>query len=130
MKAAAYHRNGEPDVLAYQDVADPEVGPATVLIRVAHAALQGGDLLNRRGTPPPGDTPHVVGYQAAGVIKVVGAGVVGLRQASPSPGAMPNCSQSRAIMPIRCPMGLTCRSPRRCRSSLAPRMTGCSNMAG
>lgn len=79
MKAAAYHRNGEPDVLAYQDVADPEVGPTTVLIRVAHAALQGGDLLNRRRTPPSGDAPHVVGYQAAGVIEAVGEDVAGMR---------------------------------------------------
>ncbi len=79
MKAAAYHRNGEPDVLAYQDVTDPEVGPTTVLIRVAHAALQGGDLLKRRGTLPLGNTPHVVGYQAAGVIEAVGAEVVDLR---------------------------------------------------
>lgn len=79
MKAAAYHHNGEPDVLAYQDVADPEVGPTTVLIRVAHAALQGGDLLNRRGTPPPGEGPHVVGYQAAGVIEAVGTEVTDMR---------------------------------------------------
>jgi NADPH:quinone reductase-like Zn-dependent oxidoreductase len=79
MKAAAYHRNGEPEVLVYQDIADPEIGPTTVLIRVEHAALQGGDLLNRRSTPPPGDAPHVVGYQAAGVIEAVGAEVTGLR---------------------------------------------------
>lgn len=55
MKAAAYKRNGEPDVLTFHDVADPEVGPTTVLIRVAYAALQGGDLINRRATHPPGD---------------------------------------------------------------------------
>lgn len=79
MKAAAYHRNGEPEVLAYQDVTDPEVGATTVLIRVAHAALQGGDLYNRRGTPPPGDAPHVVGYQAAGVVEAVGPEVADLR---------------------------------------------------
>lgn len=79
MKAATYYHNGEPDVLTYQEVADPEVGPTTVLIRVAYAALQGGDLLNRRNTRPPGDAPHVVGYQAAGVIEAVGTEVVGLR---------------------------------------------------
>jgi NADPH:quinone reductase-like Zn-dependent oxidoreductase len=79
MKAAAYNKNGEPDVLVYQDVLDPEIGPTTVLIRVAYAALQGGDLLNRRSTPPPGDTPHVVGYQAAGVVEAVGAEVADLR---------------------------------------------------
>lgn len=79
MKAAAYYRNGEPDVLAYQDVTDPEISPSTVLIRVVHAALQGGDLLNRRNTPPPGDAPHVVGYQAAGVIEKVGTEVTDLR---------------------------------------------------
>lgn len=79
MKAAAYYHCGEPDVLAYQDVADPKVSPTTVLIRVAHVALQGGDLLNRRNTPPAGDAPHVVGYQAAGVIEAVGAEVADLR---------------------------------------------------
>ena len=79
MKAAAYQHNGEPEVLVYQDVPDPEVGPTTVLIRVAHAALQGGDLLNRRSTPPSGAAPHVVGYQAAGVIEAVGADEVDLR---------------------------------------------------
>ena len=79
MKAAAYHHNGEPEVLAYQDVADPEIGATTVLIRVAHAAIQGGDLLNRRRTPPQGSSPHVVGYQAAGVIEAVRAEVSDLR---------------------------------------------------
>ena len=79
MKAAAYHHNGEPNVLAYQDVANPEMSPTTLLIRVAHVALQGGDLLNRRSTPPHGDAPHVVGYQAAGVIEAVGAEVADLR---------------------------------------------------
>jgi NADPH2:quinone reductase len=49
------------------------------LIRVAYAALQGGDLPSRRGTLPPGEAQHVVGYQAAGVIEAVGAEVVGLR---------------------------------------------------
>jgi NADPH2:quinone reductase len=79
VKAAAYQHNGEPEVLVYQDVPNPEVGPTTVVIRVARAALQGGDLLNRRSTPPPGAAPHVVGYQAAGVIEAVGADVVDLR---------------------------------------------------
>ena len=34
MKAAVYHRNGPPEVLQYEEVPDPVVGPGMVLIRV------------------------------------------------------------------------------------------------
>ncbi|MBD3903280.1 zinc-binding dehydrogenase [Chryseobacterium sp. Ch-15] len=79
MKAAIYYNNGEPDVLTYKDVADPEVGPNTVLIRVAYAALQGGDLLDRRSKPASSESPNIVGYQAAGVVEALGAKVDNLR---------------------------------------------------
>ncbi|MEO9339152.1 zinc-binding dehydrogenase [Mesorhizobium sp. SB112] len=74
MKAAVYRTNGDPKVLTWEEIADPEVGPATVLIRVACVAIQGGDILNRRKVPPP-NVPHVVGYQAAGTVEAVGSEV-------------------------------------------------------
>lgn len=70
MKAAVYHRNGPPDVLQYEEVADPVVAPGGVLIRVEAVSIEGGDTLNRLGGPLV-TTPHIVGYQAAGTIVAV-----------------------------------------------------------
>ena len=74
MKAAVYDETGGPDVFRYEDVPDPHCGPGDVLIRVEAVSIEGGDTLNRLG----GDlasVPHVVGYQCAGVVLEVGAGV-------------------------------------------------------
>ncbi|WP_044182107.1 quinone oxidoreductase family protein [Hyalangium minutum] len=79
MKAAVYHRNGDPDVLCFEEIADPEIAPTTVLIRVAYVGLQGGDIYNRRNTPPRAGAPHVVGYQAAGTVEAVGEQVTSVR---------------------------------------------------
>jgi len=78
MKAAVYYENGEPDVLKYEEVADPVCHPRGVLIRVEAISIEGGDTLNRwRGALAT--TPHIVGYQAAGEIIEVGAEVTNLK---------------------------------------------------
>jgi NADPH2:quinone reductase len=77
MKAAAYTRTGGPDVLEYVDVPDPELRPGGVILAVEAVSIQGGDLLHRSGGVMA-TNPHVVGYQAAGTIRDVGAGVEGL----------------------------------------------------
>jgi NADPH2:quinone reductase len=74
VKAAVYYETGSPDVLRYEDVPDPTPGPGEVLIRVEAISIEGGDTLNRAGGEMPA-TPHVVGYQCAGTIEAVGAGV-------------------------------------------------------
>jgi NADPH2:quinone reductase len=74
MKAAAYTRTGGPDVLEYVDVPDPELRPGGVIVAIEAVSIQGGDLLHRAGGVMA-TNPHVVGYQAAGTITAVGAGV-------------------------------------------------------
>ncbi|HTA12062.1 MAG TPA: zinc-binding alcohol dehydrogenase family protein [Solirubrobacteraceae bacterium] len=74
MKAAVIYENGGPDVLRYEDVADPECPDGCVLIDVEAISIEGGDLLARAGSPPP-SVPHIVGYLAAGTVLDVGAGV-------------------------------------------------------
>ncbi|MFF2050281.1 zinc-binding alcohol dehydrogenase family protein [Leifsonia sp. NPDC058194] len=74
MKAAAYSVNGEPEVLEYVEMPDPVAEAGMVRIRVKYIAIQGGDLANRRHTPPP-RPPHIVGYQASGVVDQVGPAV-------------------------------------------------------
>ncbi len=76
MKAAVFYETGGPDVFRYEDVAEPEVRPGGLLVDVAAVAIQGGDLLHRQGGVLA-TRPHVVGYQAAGVVREVGAGVSG-----------------------------------------------------
>ncbi len=74
MKAAVYYETGSPDVLRYEDVPDPACPEGFVVIDTAAVSVEGGDTLNRAG----GDMaakPHIVGYQSAGVIREVGAGV-------------------------------------------------------
>ena len=78
MKAATYHRTGGPEVLRYEEVPDPPLRRGGVLIEVKAIGIQGGDLLNRQSGRMPA-TPHVVGYQAAGVVREVGEGVDGLQ---------------------------------------------------
>src|SRR5258706_276165 len=74
MKAAVYYETGAPDVLRYEDVADPQVYPGGVVIDVEAISIEGGDTLNRAGGEMTGK-PHIVGYQCAGTIREVGEGV-------------------------------------------------------
>jgi NADPH2:quinone reductase len=77
MKAAAYTRTGGPDVLEYVDVPDPELRPGGIIVEIEAVSIQGGDLLHRAGGLMA-TNPHVVGYQAAGHVREVGADVAGL----------------------------------------------------
>jgi NADPH2:quinone reductase len=77
MKAAVYDTTGGPEVLRYDDVPDPELHPGGVIVEVGAVGIQGGDLLHRQGGEMP-SAPHIVGYQAAGVIREVGAEVTHL----------------------------------------------------
>lgn len=68
--------NGPPDVLRYEDVADPVCLDGCVLLDVEAISIEGGDLLARAASPPA-TTPHIVGYLCAGTVAEVGAGVEG-----------------------------------------------------
>ncbi len=76
MKAAVFYEPGGPDVFRYEDIPDPVVRKGGLLIEVAAIGIQGGDLLHRQGGELA-THPHVVGYQAAGTIREVGAGAEG-----------------------------------------------------
>ncbi len=71
MKAAVYYETGKPEVLRYEDVADPTPSPRQVLVQVEAISIEGGDTLNRLGGPLA-SSPHIVGYQCAGTIVEVG----------------------------------------------------------
>lgn len=97
MKAAVYYRNGPPDVLVYEDVPDPTVGPGSVLIQVEAVSIEGGDTLNRLGGPLTA-TPHIVGYQCAGTIIEVGEGVGDRRVGQKVVATMPSGSHAELVV--------------------------------
>lgn len=74
MKAAVYDVEGAPGVLKYADVPEPVTGPDDILISVEAISIEGGDLINRRSTPPPLPL-WIGGYAAAGTVVAVGSKV-------------------------------------------------------
>jgi acryloyl-coenzyme A reductase len=77
MKATVFSEFGGPEVLRYEDVADPAPGAGEVVVKVGAVTLNHGpDTVVRSGTfriPVP--LPHVCGSDPAGEVVSVGAGV-------------------------------------------------------
>ncbi|MDQ3858259.1 MAG: zinc-binding dehydrogenase [Actinomycetota bacterium] len=78
MKAVRIHEDGGPEVLRYEDVADPVPGPGEVLIRLRAASLNHLDLWLRRGLPSV-PKPRILGADGAGVVEALGRGADGFR---------------------------------------------------
>jgi NADPH:quinone reductase-like Zn-dependent oxidoreductase len=78
VKAVVYRRYGGPEVLEYTDVPDPKFSQTDVLVRVRAAALNPADHMLQAGLGD-GHTdawfPVIPGWDVAGVVEQVGAGV-------------------------------------------------------
>ncbi|QDX82434.1 quinone oxidoreductase [Denitratisoma sp. DHT3] len=82
MRAMIIERTGGPEVLQLREVPTPEPGPGQALIRIACAGVNPADWKDRQGMLAiyqPYRFPYIVGFDAAGVVERVGAGVDGLR---------------------------------------------------
>jgi NADPH:quinone reductase-like Zn-dependent oxidoreductase len=80
VRAALHRAHGGPEVLVVEDVADPEIGPADVLLRVRATALNRLDVVHRNGwfTLPGFSLPHIPGMDVSGDVVAVGADVTTL----------------------------------------------------
>jgi len=78
MKAVRIHQFGGPEVLTYEEVADPQVHKDQVLVRVRACALNHLDVWVRKGLPGV-KLPHILGSDVAGEIVEVGEYVSGFR---------------------------------------------------
>lgn len=76
MKAAVIYESGDPGVLRFEDVPEPECPEGFVVLDAEAVSLEGGDLLARAAGELP-QVPHVVGYLSAGIVNEVGARVEG-----------------------------------------------------
>ena len=67
-------QNDERKTLTWSDVPDPAAKPDEVVIKVAYAALNRADLMQRAGDyPPPPGWPDWMGLEVSGVIVSMGA---------------------------------------------------------
>lgn len=80
MFALSFEAFGGPEVLQYVELPDPPVLPGHVLVDVKAAGVNFADIYRRRGTYRElGDPPYINGYEGAGIVSAVGAGVSGIR---------------------------------------------------
>ncbi|MFF1922964.1 zinc-dependent alcohol dehydrogenase family protein [Streptomyces sp. NPDC058221] len=84
-RAVLFHTTGDPDVLTVEEVPLPAPGPGEVLIRVEALGLNRAEALFRAGTYfyQPALPASRNGYEAAGVVEAVGAGVSGFAPGDP-----------------------------------------------
>ncbi len=74
-------RAGPPEVLAVREAPDPDVPKGSVRVKVSRSGINFADLMARVGLYPDAPPiPCVVGYEAAGVVDRVGAGVTSLKE--------------------------------------------------
>lgn len=71
MKAVRIHEFGGPEVLRYEDVADPKPRKDQVLVRVRACAMNHLDIWVRKGLPGV-KLPHILGSDVAGEIVEAG----------------------------------------------------------
>ncbi|MEV0247220.1 NADP-dependent oxidoreductase [Nocardia sp. NPDC050712] len=74
MKAVRFRRFGGPEVLEIVDLPDPHPGPGQVRIAVRAAGINPSDWKKRQGLMDA-ELPQTLGYEAAGVVDELGAGV-------------------------------------------------------
>ncbi|WP_433663433.1 NADP-dependent oxidoreductase [Nocardia sp. CA-128927] len=74
MKAVRFDRFGGPEVLEIVDLPDPHPGPGQVRISVRAAGVNVSDWKKRQGQMDQ-QLPQTLGYEAAGVVDELGAGV-------------------------------------------------------
>lgn len=80
MKALVFDRFGGPEVLEYRDIPEPVISDGHVIVRMKAIGLNFADIYRRkRNYHLKGTPPYILGYEGAGVIEQVGAGVSGLR---------------------------------------------------
>ena len=80
MKAVRMHAFGGPEVLEYEDVETPRIGPRDVLLRIEAVAVNPADWkfrAGRLGIPSLPPFPRTPGFDVSGVIEVTGTDVHG-----------------------------------------------------
>lgn len=80
MKASVVTAYGGPEVMKYQDMPDPDVGPGDALVKVAGIGINPEDMLERNGDVKDWQLhfPAIIGLDVSGTVIATGDGVTGL----------------------------------------------------
>ena len=78
MKAVRLNEFGGVEVLKFEDVAEPNLRPHHVMIKIDSAGVNYADILRRGGNYPGPDLPSSMGLEAAGTVTEVGSEVSGI----------------------------------------------------
>ncbi|WP_432902870.1 NADP-dependent oxidoreductase [Micromonospora matsumotoense] len=115
MKAVRFHEFGGPEVLRYEDVAQPTPGVGQVRIRVAATSFNGVDGNIRAGYmqgPIPVELPHTPGLDVAGTVDAVGDGVVDVAVGDQVIGFLPMTGTGAAAEYVIAPAEILTGAPR------------------
>ncbi len=74
MKATRFHHHGGPEVLSFEDMAEPTPAEGQALVRLEAIGLNYIDTYHREGLYPV-DLPCTPGVEGAGTVTAIGAGV-------------------------------------------------------
>ena len=76
MKAAYFERHGNPEVIRYGDLPDPEAGPGQIVVDIHAASVNGADWTVLAGSHSQiTDFPYVLGRDFSGLVAALGDGV-------------------------------------------------------
>lgn len=111
MKAVRIHQHGGPEVLVYEEVAEPSIKANEILLRVRACSLNHLDLWTRGGIPGQQiPMPHILGSDAAGEVVAVGE----------------LCERIKIGQRVLLAPGLSCRQ---CEACLAGKDNQCRNFS-
>jgi NADPH2:quinone reductase len=90
VRAVGFDVNGGPEVLRPVELPVPEPGPGQVLIRVAYAGVNHGEMQHRLGDLGAPDGIDVPGLEVSGEVAGLGPGVTGLSCGDPVTAYLPD----------------------------------------
>ena len=113
MKAVRIHAPGGPEVMRYEDVADPTPKAGEAVVKVEAAGINYIDVYFRSGQYKA-ELPITIGMEAGGTVSAVGAGVTGVKVGdrvayTGIPGAYAEYASVPAARLVTLPAGLTPR---------------------
>ncbi|HDX9579416.1 TPA: quinone oxidoreductase [Bacillus pseudomycoides] len=81
MKALIFNTFGEPEVLQYEEIPNPVIGPDEILVKMKAIGLNFADVYRRKGNYHlAGKPPYILGYEGAGIVEMVGSNVTTIKQ--------------------------------------------------
>ena len=120
MQSLVFDDFGSADVLYLRDSATPSPGDGEILVEVSAAGLNFADVYRRQGRYPlAGEAPWTAGYEGAGRVVQVGAGVSDWQPGdrigfTDVPLPMPATLSSRTLTRFVCRTGSPVRRPPPC----------------